>query len=146
MENIKEFKADVSLSFAAFTDKEIENSSLIENRVPERIFKEGETVSVLNYNVDLNAISKITLEISKEGKTYFIDAQNIFGTKIGNELKELVSSYMGWLFGNPTVVEQIVNFQEDDVSMSLWKESNRQFHENLRKIIKVRHISSKFGL
>ena len=34
MENIKEFKADVSLSFAAFTDKEIENSNLIENIEP----------------------------------------------------------------------------------------------------------------
>jgi hypothetical protein len=134
--NLKEFKADVSLSFEA-TDKETENS---------RIFKEGEFVNVLNYKVDLNAISKITLEISKEGETYFTDAQNIFGTKIGNELKESVSSYMGWLFGNPIVVEQIVNFHDNDVSMSFWKESNKQFHENLRKIIKVRHISSKFGL
>jgi hypothetical protein len=152
MDEIKIFSADIATSFGVFPSDavikkdEVMDSPLIENRVPEKIFKEGETVKVLNYRVDLNARSKISLEISKDGKSYFADAYYVFGKEIGAEIGSIVSSYMGWLFGNPTVVEQIVNFQEEDASMSLWKESNREFHENLRKVIKVRHVSSKFGL
>ena len=152
MDEIKIFSADIATSFGVFPSDavikkdELMDSPLIENRVPEKIFKEGETVKVLNYRVDLNARSKISLEISKDGKSYFADAYYVFGKEISAEISSIVSSYMGWLFGNPTVVEQIVNFQEEDASMSLWKESNREFHENLRKVIKVRHVSSKFGL
>jgi hypothetical protein len=156
MEDLKEFKVDVAETFAVFgLDPKIDNSRreemmtdsvLVENRVADKVFKEGDSVIVKNYRVNLNAISKITLEFTKEGKTYFGDAHYIFGNKISQELSGMVSAYMGWLFGNTVVIEQILNYQEEDVSMNFWKENNDKFHENLRKVLKVRHMSNKFGL
>jgi hypothetical protein len=156
MEEIKEIRVDVAESFAVFAqDAKIDNSRreelitdspLIENRVPEKVFKEGDSVLVKNYRVNLNSLSKITLEFVKEGKTYHADAHYIMGPKIGQELSSMVSEYMGWLFGNTVVIEQILNYQEDDVSMNFWKDSNEKFHETLRKVLKVRHLSSKFGI
>ena len=108
--------------------------------------KEEDSILVKGYLVDLNSSSKITLEIEKEGISLRANARDVLGKKIGEELSGIVSQYMGWLFGNTVVVEQILNFQEKDVSMSLWKESNREFHENIEKVIKVRHISHRFGL
>lgn len=150
------FKTDLATSVAFFDENSaIDNSkkeewktdsALIQHRVPSHILNKGVSVTVHGYRIDLSKTSKITLNISKGDVAGWVCASDVLGTEISKELNEKVNHYLGWLFGNTMVVEQIVNFTEHDVSMELWKESNKSFHDELQKILRVRHMSKKFGL
>jgi hypothetical protein len=150
------FKTDLSTTVAFFDENSaIDNSkkeewntdsALIQHRVPAHILNKGVSVTVHGYRIDLSKTSKITLNISKGEVVGWVCASDVLGSEISTELNQKVNQYLGWLFGNSMVVEQIVNFTENDISMNLWKESNKAFHDELQKILRVRHMSKKFGL
>jgi hypothetical protein len=122
------------------------DSSLIQHRVPKHMIKAGERVSVNGYRIDLDLVSKISLHITKGEIEGWVCAKEVLGKEISDELSQRITSYMGWLFGNSLVVEQILNFVENEISIDLWKESNESFHQELQKVLKVRHMSKKFGI
>ena len=122
------------------------DSSLIQHRVPKVILKAGERVKVDGYRIDLNLTSKISLHIVRGDVEGWVCAKEVLGSEISTELSQRITSYMGWLFGNTIVIEQILNYVENEVSMDFWKESNENFHKELQKVLKVRHMSKKFGI
>jgi hypothetical protein len=150
------FSTELKKSIAFFDhDSPIDNtmkeewntdSSLIQHRVPKHVLKSGERVRVDGYRIDLNLSSKISLHIVKGEIEGWICANEVLGNEISIEISQRISSYMGWLFGNTVVIEQILNYTENEVSMDFWKESNENFHKELQKVLKVRHMSKKFGL
>ena len=154
MKEIEDFKVTLVTSFAIFEDDcEIDNtqrkewntdSPLIENRVPKRIFREGDNVTVKNYKIDLNATSKISVLVESKEDSFWVEAEKVFGPEIGRELNSIITGYMGWLFGNSQVIAEILNHTEGE--HSIWRESNVTLHTQLKKVLKVRHISKKFGI
>jgi hypothetical protein len=120
------------------------------NPIPqlEEVFKEGDKVKVHEYKIHTGSESKVLLRISdiEEKKWHWEDCANVMGNEIGKEVRGRVSDHMSTVFSHPLVIEEILNFRMGrEVSMEIWK-FNEEFHDNMSKLLKVRHTSQKFGL
>lgn len=120
------------------------------NPIPklEEIFKEGDRVKVHEYKIHTGSTSKVILKISDivENTWHWEDCANIMGDEIGEEVRRRVSAHMSTVFSHPVIIEEILNFRTGrEVSMEIWM-FNEVFHESMRKLLKVRHTSQKFGL
>lgn len=115
--------------------------------IPELLFKVGDKVKVHGYRIMTTSPSKVMLIISdKDEKIFTWEDCVIMGEEVASEVSSTVSMYMNWLFGNTLVIEEVLNFRGNEEPLDLWKESNGTFHEKLSKVLKVRHLSKKFGL